>query len=627
MKHALSLSAALLCLWACAHGPRVDRLAEFKRDIDSIPEAWKEEPVVILSDSISLMLRPEGKSNHAVRRQVTWYYVNRRNPNLMEQIVLADFENIEGPVSVNASAYYPEGKSWNLPSFAMHRHRSSEEDYPSTNRFITSFTLPRYLEGMLLRLDVTRDYNRPEFLKTEILRGDLPCLAKSLMISTPPGSYPRIGLLDPEGLPVDSVRTVNDRGNLFAVSAHHLAKLDGRTMPRNPEAWFAAVHFSLPPRGVQSFSWKDLGEDYLASIGESMAMTPEMERLAASVTDKDPDTLAVRVLTLLRSRLRYHADVDKIHAFVPRPAGEVLSKGYGDCKEMSTLMALLLRRKGVHAGMALVSPPGIFQVLEAYPSLGGFNHMVVWIEVAGKPVRFFDPTVKYGDANDSYFPILDRTALLLEPGKSRLVTVRAVGDFRNRVETRSAIRRDVSGKVWSLEGSIRLDGLCAFQLFPMLEAAKGDESMPFLKTYLKEVFGVQPATCRAASDPDRSSITIEYGAPFTANYLELDKGGLLVNQPTVYGGEVRYTTLDFEGPRYFTRLDQSDEWRVPPGFGEIKAEALDHAIGKGSWKNERGLLKRTYSNRSAEIPAGERSKAAEFVRRKARFSRATLWHK
>ena len=280
---------------------------------------------------------------------------------------------------------------------------------------------------------------------------------------------------------------------------------------------------------------------------------------------------------------------------------------------------------GVRAGMALVSPAGYFQVLPEYPTLGGFNHMVVYLSVPGKPIRFFDPTVDHGDPNDSYFPIIDRVALVLEPGNSRLVRIEADKDFRNRIETRSTILPEGSGKEWRLEGRIRLDGLCAFQLFPTLEAIRGDANIPFLKQYLREVFGVQAATCKASSDPDRTTISIEYRAPFTANYLDLDKGGLLVNQPSLFGGEARYTTLDFEGPRHFTQVEQSDVWQLPAGFAEIKADALDHTMGNGSWKRTGSVLKRTYAGRNAHIAQSQRSTAADYSQRKAKFARATLW--
>ena len=226
------------------------------------------------------------------------------------------------------------------------RFRSNDGDYPSTNRFLTVFTLPTYPEGALIRIQETRRYWRPEFPKSELLRSEFPTLAKSLSIATPPGADIRIGLLNPEGLPLDTAKSSDATGSRFTISAKRLEKLDGRTMPRDPETWFAALHFSLPPRGLRSYSWKELGDEYLASIKASAAVTPEIEALAATVRDKDPDSIATRFLAILRARIRYHADMDKLHAFVPRPAAEVLSKGYGDCKEMSTLMATLVNQIG-----------------------------------------------------------------------------------------------------------------------------------------------------------------------------------------------------------------------------------------------------------------------------------------
>ena len=635
MKHRLWLLVLALFIASCAPTLRIDPRAGFKGRIDSLPEAWRDEPVVILEDSVLFALIPGKETNRVERREVRWYYVNRRHPNTLEHIQRPDFENLEDPVELEASAFFPDGTQWKMGPGEARRGRSNDGEYPSTNRFLTVFTLPAYPEGALIRIRETRRYHRPEFPKSEMLRSEYPCLSKSLAIATPPGADIRLGLLNPEGLPLDTSGRSDATGSRFSVSASRLEKLDGRTMPRDPETWYAALHFSLPPRGLRSYSWKELGDAYLASIKASAAVTPEIEALAATVRDKDPDTIATRFLAILRARIRYHADMDKLHAFVPRPAAQVLSKGYGDCKEMSTLMAVLVNHAekgkggggtgGARVGMALVSPPGYLQVLEEYPTLGGFNHMVVYLAVPGKPLRFFDPTVNHGDPNDSYFPVIDRTALVLEAGNSRLVRIEAAKDFRNRIETRSSILPERSGKEWRLEGRIRLDGLAAFQLFPALESIRGDGNIPFLKKYLRDAFGVQATACKASSDPDRTVISIEYQAPFTANYLDLDKGGLLVNQPSLYGGEARYTTLDFEGPRHFTQVEQNDAWQLPPGFAEVKADPLEHSLGKGAWKREGSTLKRSYVSRAAHIAQGQRSTAADFSQRKAKFARATLW--
>src|SRR3954470_554449 len=97
----LSLCLAAACLVSCTLPPPVNRIADFSAAIGSIPEGWKDETVVILSDTVDLNLKVSrgallhGTSgsevkqtsdpNFATRRECTWLYVNRRNPNVLEQ--------------------------------------------------------------------------------------------------------------------------------------------------------------------------------------------------------------------------------------------------------------------------------------------------------------------------------------------------------------------------------------------------------------------------------------------------------------------------------------------------------------------------------------------------------------
>lgn len=614
---------AALALAGCAPmPPRIDPLAALRDRADSLPAEWKNEPVIVLIDSVRLDLVPGSGHNLAARRQTTWFYVNRRNPAMLERIFASDYENIEEAVQLRVTAHYPDGSRWTQESALTRRERQTEGEFTESNRFITMASLPRYAEGALIRVEEIRRYTRPEFLKAELLRGEWPCLAKSIRLSLPAGSEIRFGATDPEGLPIDSSRENGPSGQVFSLSAARLPKLDARTMPREPESWFAAVRFVLPPTGSRSPTWAELGDAYLASIADAMKPTPEIEKLAAGLK-APPDSLPLAALAALRARVRYHADIDKLHAFVPRSAGEVLAKGYGDCKEMATLLAVILRLKGVPAGVALVSPPGYMQPLEGFPGLGEFNHMIAYVPGPGGAPRFLDPTVHFGAPADSHLPLLDRRALVLKAGASRLERVGAAQDRRNRVETRSTIA--AAGKDWRLEGTIRLDGASAMLLHPFLAGYVGDENAAFLRKYLEETFGLAPTACKARFEPDRTPISIEFQAPFTANYLALDKGGLLVNQPSLYGGEARYTTLDLEGPRQFRAVEQTDTWRLPEGFQELKADPLEHDLCQGSWRREGQDLVRRYACRDAGIAPNERGVARDFGRRKTKFARATLW--
>lgn len=617
--------AALFLFLSCAVRPPAGPAAWFAGAAKAVPAAWSDEPVIVLADTVDIGLAP-GTGRNLVRHvQTTWYYVNRRNPTTLERIMAPEFGSIEQTPDIQATAYYPDGSSWS-PGPAVSRVRYAEAELHSSDRWLRSFRFPRYVQGMIVRLRIARAFHRPEFLKSELLRDEYPALERVVRLSLPKAAAIRHGLVNPEGLALDTARSEDGEARVFTVRGAHLAKLDDRTMPRNPEAWLAAVHFSLPAKGLRSASWAELGDDYLAAIEHSFQPTPDLEKLAASLPREKPDSLVRRVYSLLRARIRYHADLEILHAFVPRPAGRVLAKGYGDCKEMSTLMTQILRMKGVKAGVALVSTPGSLQAVEAFPSLGGFNHMIVYAELPGGEIRFFDPTVKHGDPADSYYALIDRAALALRGGKSALAPIPMGPGYRNRVETRSLVRRGAGGKGWDLVGSIRLEGRCAFSLLPALNAAMGEEKTPLVKTLLKELFEVEADQCRLVAATDRG-IEVAYEASFNSHYLDMDKGGLRMAWPSLFGGGIARTGLEREGPRHVMRLEQSDTWEIPPGFDELEKQDLEHAFARGAWSRKGATLRRTYAAEASVVPADRREMMADYERLRTRFGRATLWRR
>lgn len=627
-----AMAATMALLVGCAAPKRIDPLAAFRGDLASLPKEWAEEPIITLRDSISIRLIPGKDANRVEHSQVVWHYVNRRNPNALEQVVISDFKSIESIPHIEAKAWFPDGGTWAPGPMEISRVRHAEEELHSSDRWLNGFRFPRYLQGMVIRLRVVRTFHRPEFLKSELLRDEHPSLSKTVDFSYPKGWSVKHGLLNAEGLKVDSVRVAGASGTetegveTLTLRATRLPKLEARAMPRNPESWLAALHFSLPARGDRSLSWIELGDAYLASIGDAFANTAELEKLAAGLPKEQPDSLIRRVYTLLRGRIRYHADLGVLHTFVPRKAGVVLAKGYGDCKEMATLMTQILRLRGLKAGVALVSTPGNLSVVPEFPTLGGFNHMIAYAEMPDGSARFFDPTVKHGDPADSYYELIDRSALVLRPGASALAPVPMGPGYKNRVETRSAIRPGAGGQGWSLVGSIKLEGQCAFSLLPTLDAAVGEEKGPLLKVFLKELFAVDASDARVISTGARS-IEVTYEASYTGNYLAMDKGGLLMSWPSLYGGDVRFTGIDVEGPRYVQKFEQSDVWDIPSGFDELEKEDLVHGIGRGAWSRKGATVRRTYASENAVVPADEKDKLSDYLRRKNRFVRATLWHR
>jgi transglutaminase-like putative cysteine protease/tetratricopeptide (TPR) repeat protein len=82
-----------------------------------------------------------------------------------------------------------------------------------------------------------------------------------------------------------------------------------------------------------------------------------------------------------------------IHGWKPYAAHEVFRRGYGDCKDMSTLLIALLADRGIDASLVLVRTVDRGPFPDDAVNLWAFNHAIVYVPALD---RFLDPTFRRG---------------------------------------------------------------------------------------------------------------------------------------------------------------------------------------------------------------------------------------
>jgi hypothetical protein len=359
-------------------------------------------------------------------------------------------------------------------------------------------------------------------------------------------------------------------------------------------------------------------------IEHAFAPSSAIAELAASMGSRTAGETVDSAFAVIRDRIRYVARLDEIHAIVPRPAREVLARGYGDCKEISALLKALLARRGIEVNLALVATRGRKQVIDRVPTLGGFDHVVVYREEPDSTLRFYDAVNKYAAPRNSHLHLVGQKVLLLSRGGSRLTVIPSPADFLNRIVSRSTIERTAAGERWRITGTIRLLGYAAYRLFPLLEDLRDEEVHPFLCSYLDEAFRIAP-TSTAITLAGQDTIDISFQGPFQRQYVDIEEGGFVLNCPSVFGGDVRFTTLDYEGPRFFQGFEQKDTWVLPAGFTDLEARRVEHALAHGGWELEGKELTRRFRLETTQIPPERRKEVSELLRQKTSFAKTTIW--
>lgn len=130
--------------------------------------------------------------------------------------------------------------------------------------------------------------------------------------------------------------------------------------------------------------WAQVGAWYHGLQAPQVAVTPAIrakaDELIRGLTNDDARIQAL--YEFVAQRIHYVSLSFGIGRYQPHSADQVLSNGYGDCKDKHTLLAALLRSAGYTAWPVLVNSG---QLLDGHvPSPGQFDHVVTVVERDGR---------------------------------------------------------------------------------------------------------------------------------------------------------------------------------------------------------------------------------------------------
>jgi hypothetical protein len=163
--------------------------------------------------------------------------------------------------------------------------------------------------------------------------------------------------------------------------------------------WLAAWDEGARPRVVCSEfrSWEQVGRWYRSLQADRQSCPPRLRQLVRELTrDSQSDLDKARALTAwVRQHVRY-TSVGHGHGCQPHPPGRTFDDRFGDCKDMSHLLVVLLRQAGVQAAFAAIGTGPEHQPVEDVP-LPTFNHAIVVVILDGQR-HWVDPT--FSDARE-----------------------------------------------------------------------------------------------------------------------------------------------------------------------------------------------------------------------------------
>ncbi|MFM5918375.1 MAG: DUF3857 domain-containing transglutaminase family protein [Novosphingobium sp.] len=253
-----------------------------------------------------------------------------------------------------------------------------------------------------------------------------------------------------------------------------LADVYNGTAPLGPEG--APARYKLV-NGVEitEFSdWRGVSHTFAPLYAKAVALGPESpvkaEAARIAAQTQDPKRRAELALKLVQDQIRYLFLGMDDGGFVPAGADQTWSRRFGDCKAKTVLLVALLNELGVTARPVLVNTKQGDLVAARLPTMAGFDHAIVEVQIAGKSYwldgtrlgddsldRLEAPNYTVGlpitDAGSGLVPIvpdpLDRptqvVSLTLDASRGIDVPALASGEMRFHGRSASDMRQTYSG--------------------------------------------------------------------------------------------------------------------------------------------------------------------------------------
>lgn len=161
--------------------------------------------------------------------------------------------------------------------------------------------------------------------------------------------------------------------------------------------------------------WEAFGTWYRQLLDDRSTLSPSLKALAKEWT-KEANTSEEKIKAIfshVARDVRYTGLEFGKGAHQPRDPEQVWTTSYGDCKDKSNLVALLLRSIGIEARLALIQTEHTGRIERRSPDTRHFNHAIVAVKTPSG-WEFSDPTIRYGKPGMLAPSSSDREVLIIK---------------------------------------------------------------------------------------------------------------------------------------------------------------------------------------------------------------------
>ncbi len=265
------------------------------------------------------------------------------------------------------------------------------------------FIFPAVQEGAITSVNHTEETAEPRLLGAYFFRSYIPVLSSTFTVKVPENVEITYKMMGEDTDNIEFSEKQKDGMTYYTWTAKDLAKLDREA--NAPSTSYYAPHLVVY---IKEGIYADKTEEVISDVAGlykwySYLVTQtddgpdeELKQIVSELTeatDSEEDKVK-KIFQWVQGNIKYVAFEDGLGGFIPRGAGDVCTKKYGDCKDMSNILVKMLDIAGLKAYHTWIGsrdkPYSYYDV----PTPIADNHMIAAIELNGE-MLFLDATGEY----------------------------------------------------------------------------------------------------------------------------------------------------------------------------------------------------------------------------------------
>lgn len=455
---------------------------------DEIKKRFPGEQVVVKNHKVHYKLKLENglpKAESRVEQELM--YLSENAGSFMSRY---SFYNSSFHKVLNYEAYTepPSGKKIPVKEFKPSHSTSGSVFYDDVEEI--NFDFPSVTPGSVGRLEYTVQHTDPRLLSPHYFSRFVPVLNGELKISFPKEISVKYFI---RGNHPDKINFSSESRKGETTFTFTVTNLEPElSYPDAPDNSYYSLHVifyiaAITVDGNTASYMSNLDDLYRLDWGFIKGLNKEPGRELKNITDSltkglnTKEEKAKNIYRWVQKNIKYVAFEEGMEGFIPREANLVCTRRYGDCKDMSSILTVMLNHAGIPAYYTWIGSRALPYDYTDVPLPVTDNHMITTIRLDTGYV-FLDGTDSYCLFGAPSGHIQGKQAMLSINEKEYLIL--RVPEYEKKYNQLtdttilSITDKGVSGSI-----NIHMSGYYAMQMHNIIDMVKERDREKFFKGY------------------------------------------------------------------------------------------------------------------------------------------------